>query len=910
MQSVAINNVADISVIVGYFLCVVGVGVWSMFRTNRGTVGGYFLAGRSMTWWPVGASLFASNIGSGHFVGLAGTGAASGIAVGGFEWNALFIVLLLGWVFVPVYLTAGVITMPGYLKKRFGGSRISLYLSVISLFLYIFTKISVDMFSGAVFIQQALGWNIYISVIALLIITALYTITGGLAALMYTDTVQTFVIIAGACVLTGFSFSEVGGYSELVRRYPLSLPVNRSSLDPERYHVAPLCYTPRADAFSLLRDASTGDLPWPGVLLGIAIVGGWYWCTDQVIVQRCLAARSLTDVKAGCILCGYLKVLPMFLMVFPGMISRVLYPDEVGCVVPELCRQVCGTEVGCSNIAYPKLVVTIMPNGLRGLLLAVMLAALMSSLASIFNSSSTLFTLDIWTRLRPRATERELLIVGRVWVLCIVAVSICWIPVVQASQSGQLFDYIQSVCSYLAPPIAGVFLLAVFIKRVNEKGAFWGLMGGSIYKHQSSDTERNLDVGVACDADSGINALCSQINSSFTKPSEEIFIAPPPSSSSSSSSAAVNGAPPCTIPPLLPPPPAPPQATSTWVQPDAPLQSPPHAASSSAPLGHKRTPSEAERWLEEVSKAVKAQQTPPPAPASVHSAPVLHPTPVSSAITAVPTSVPTIPTIPGPPSTLSKALPPLSGQPQTPLPPLPPLSLPSVPLIPAPPITGPPMSLPSMSVPTMSGPSMSGAPMIQPGPLPSTMQPFPLAFDANPAPVGIFGSPPVQPAFVPMQTYMPGLASSMTYPNVVPIVGITPSQMVANVFCTATPPSSSTKIGAGNVTHSYASPPHSAGFASPAFPASSNGVAGLANGSNASGSTVSATAWPPEGSQLTTSTVNPPEDDRFEAKWAALETKPGTNANSATNAAANATANAAAANPFSNNLQKTFEIEL
>ncbi|KAJ0022510.1 hypothetical protein NQD34_010000 [Periophthalmus magnuspinnatus] len=420
----------------------------------------------------------------------------------------------------------------------------------------------------------------------------------------------------------------------------------------------------------------------------------------------------------------------------------------------------------------------------------------------------------------------------------------------------------------------------------------------------------DLDVGVACDADSGINALCSQINSSFTKPSEEIFIAPPPPSSSSSSSAAVNGAPPCTIPPLLPPPPAPPQATSTWVQPDAPLQSPPHAASSSAPLGHKRTPSEAERWLEEVSNAVKAQQTPPPAPASVHSAPVLHPTPVSSAITAVPTSVPTIPTIPGPPSTLSKALPPLSGQPQTPLPPLPPLSLPSVPLIPAPPITGPPMSLPSMSVPTMSGPSMSGAPMIQPGPLPSTMQPFPLAFDANPAPVGIFGSPPVQPAFVPMQTYMPGLASSMTYPNVVPIVGITPSQMVANVFCTATPPSSSTKIGAGNVTHSYASPPHSAGFASPAFPASSNGVSGLANGSNASGSTVSATAWPPEGSQLTTSTVNPPEDDRFEAKWAALETKPGTNANSATNAAANATANAAAANPFSNNLQKTFEIEL
>ncbi|XP_029027366.1 sodium/glucose cotransporter 2 [Betta splendens] len=473
-----VNNPADIIIIVGYFIMVIGVGIWSMFRINRGTVGGYFLAGRTMTWWPVGASLFASNIGSGHFVGLAGTGAASGIAVGGFEWNALFIVLLLGWLFVPVYLTAGVITMPQYLKKRFGGSRISLYLSVISLFLYIFTKISVDMFSGAVFIQQALGWNIYVAVIALLFITALYTVTGGLAALMYTDTFQTFVIIAGAFVLTGFSFVEVGGYESLLQRYSSAVPHNVSSMEPQRYNISEHCYRPRPDAFNLLRDATTGDLPWPGVLFGIAIVGGWYWCTDQVIVQRCLAARSLTHVKAGCIMCGYLKLLPMFLMVFPGMISRVLYPDEVGCVVPEVCKQVCGTEVGCSNIAYPKLVVSVMPNGLRGLMLAVMLAALMSSLASIFNSSSTLFTMDIWTRFRPLATERELIIVGRVWVLCIVAISICWIPVVQAAQSGQLFDYIQSVSSYLAPPIAAVFLLAVFVKRVNEMGAFWGLIGG------------------------------------------------------------------------------------------------------------------------------------------------------------------------------------------------------------------------------------------------------------------------------------------------------------------------------------------------------------------------------------------------------------------------------------------------
>uniref|UniRef100_A0A6I8NAT8 Solute carrier family 5 member 2 n=1 Tax=Ornithorhynchus anatinus TaxID=9258 RepID=A0A6I8NAT8_ORNAN len=481
-----IDNPADIAVIAGYFLLVIGVGLW------------------------VGASLFASNIGSGHFVGLAGTGAASGLAVAGFEWNALFVVLLLGWLFVPVYLTAGVITMPQYLRKRFGGKRIRLYLSILSLFLYIFTKISVDMFSGAVFIQQALGWNIYASVIALLIITMIYTVTGedgerkqkrrdwkamgltawlsgrspglgvrgGLAALMYTDTVQTFVILAGAFVLMGYAFHEVGGYAGLFSKYMLAVTSLTSSEDPAVGNVSRACYLPRPDAYHLLRHPLSGDLPWPALLFGLTVVSGWYWCSDQVIVQRCLAGKNVTHIKAGCILCGYLKLLPMFLMVMPGMISRVLYPDEVACVVPEVCERVCGTEVGCSNIAYPRLVVKLMPNGLRGLMLAVMLAALMSSLASIFNSSSTLFTMDIYTRLRPGAGDRELLLVGRVWVLFIVGVSVAWLPVVQAAQGGQLFDYIQAISSYLAPPVSAVFVLALFVPRVNEPGAFWGLMGG------------------------------------------------------------------------------------------------------------------------------------------------------------------------------------------------------------------------------------------------------------------------------------------------------------------------------------------------------------------------------------------------------------------------------------------------
>ncbi|XP_062340323.1 sodium/glucose cotransporter 1 [Osmerus eperlanus] len=468
----AVNNPADISVIVLYFLLVLAVGIWAMVRTNRSTVGGFFLAGRSMVWWPIGASLFASNIGSGHFVGIAGTAAASGIAIGGFEWNALVVVVILGWLFVPIYIKAGVVTMPEYLKKRFGGQRIRVYLSVLSLFLYVFTKISADMFSGAIFINLALGLNIYLAVILLLLITALYTVTGGLAAVIYTDTLQTVIMVVGSFVLMGFAFNEVGDYTTFQTKYMEAIPTFIG------VNISEKCYTPRPDSFHIFRDAITGDLPWPGLVFGLTIQATWYWCTDQVIVQRCLSAKNLSHMKAGCILCGYLKLLPMFLMVFPGMMSRILYTNEVACVDPEACQKFCGASVGCTNIAYPKLVVDLMPNGLRGLMLSVMLASLMSSLTSIFNSASTLFTMDIYTKIRKSATEKELMIAGRVFIIALIGVSIAWIPVVQSAQSGQLFDYIQSITSYLTPPIAAVFMLAIFCKRVNEAGAFYGLLIG------------------------------------------------------------------------------------------------------------------------------------------------------------------------------------------------------------------------------------------------------------------------------------------------------------------------------------------------------------------------------------------------------------------------------------------------
>ncbi|XP_046940821.1 sodium/glucose cotransporter 4 [Lynx rufus] len=460
----------DIGVLVVYFVFVIGVGIWSSIRASRGTIGGYFLAGRSMTWWPIGASLMSSNVGSGLFIGLAGTGAAGGLAVGGFEWNATWLLLALGWIFVPVYIAAGVVTMPQYLKKRFGGQRIQVYMSVLSLILYIFTKISTDIFSGALFIQIALGWNLYLSTVMLLVVTAVYTIAGGLTAVIYTDALQTVIMVGGALVLMFLGFQEVGWYPGLEQRYRQAIP---NATVPNT-----TCHLPRSDAFHMLRDPVSGDIPWPGLIFGLTVLATWCWCTDQVIVQRSLSAKNLSHAKGGSVLGGYLKILPMFFIVMPGMISRALYPDEVGCVDPDVCQSICGARVGCSNIAYPKLVVALMPVGLRGLMIAVILAALMSSLTSIFNSSSTLFAIDVWQRFRKKATEQELMVVGRLFVVFLVVISILWIPIIQSSNSGQLFDYIQSVTSYLAPPITALFLLAIFCKRVTEPGAFWGLMFG------------------------------------------------------------------------------------------------------------------------------------------------------------------------------------------------------------------------------------------------------------------------------------------------------------------------------------------------------------------------------------------------------------------------------------------------
>ncbi|XP_044072454.1 sodium/myo-inositol cotransporter-like [Siniperca chuatsi] len=469
----------DIAVVALYFVLVLVIGFLAMWKANRSTVSGYFLAGRSMTGIVIGASLFVSNIGSEHFIGLAGSGAASGFAVGAWEFNALLLLQLLGWVFVPVYIHSGVYTMPEYLSKRYGGNRLKVYFALLSVLLYIFTKLSVDLYAGALFIQESMGWNLYVSIVLLISMTALLTITGGLVAVMYTDALQAVLMIGGALTLTIISLAKVGGLEGVRTKYMQAVPNVSAIMATGNFTYSPSCrIEPKPDSLRILRGPLDEDIPWPGFILGQTPASIWYWCADQVIVQRVLAAKNIVHAKCSTLMAGFLKILPMFLIVIPGMISRIMFADEIACIGPEHCMAVCGSQAGCSNIAYPRLVMAVMPVGLRGLMMAVMIAALMSDLDSIFNSASTIFTLDIYQTFRGKASQRELLTVGRMFVVLMVTISIAWVPVIIEMQGGQTYLYIQEVAGYLTPPIAALFLLGVFWKRCNERGAFWGGMTG------------------------------------------------------------------------------------------------------------------------------------------------------------------------------------------------------------------------------------------------------------------------------------------------------------------------------------------------------------------------------------------------------------------------------------------------
>ena len=430
-------HLLDFVVIGGYFLVLLWIGVWAA-RREKVLSSDYFLAGRDVGWLAVGASLFASNIGSEHLVGLAGTGAASGLAVGHFEWIACFMLLLLGWLFVPFYLRSGVYTMPEFLERRFNPAA-RWYFTWVSVIGYVLTKISVTLFAGGVVMRAVTGLDLWTSAGVLIVITGLYTIFGGLRAVIYTEVMQAIVLIGGSAALMFIGLNAVGGWSGLESRLP-------------------------ADYFSMWKPSNHPEFPWTGVIFGAPILGVWYWCTDQHIVQRVLAAKGERDARRGTIFAGYLKILPVFIFVLPGMIGAALYAD---------------VQAGSSDAAYPALVTRLLPAGFKGLVLAGMLAALMSSLASAFNSCSTLLTWDVYRKLRPNATEKRLVEVGRASTIILVGLGLAWIPMMKYV-SPQLYIYLQSVQAYIAPPIAACFLLGVLMPRLNGIGAMTALITGFV----------------------------------------------------------------------------------------------------------------------------------------------------------------------------------------------------------------------------------------------------------------------------------------------------------------------------------------------------------------------------------------------------------------------------------------------
>lgn len=424
-------------VVIGiYFAILMGVAFWVVSQKTN-TTEDYFLAGRNMGWFVVGASIFASNIGSEHVVGLAGAGAGNKIPMLIYEIQG-WLVVTMGWVFLPFYMRSGVFTMPEFLEKRFD-ARSRWFLSIFSLLAYVLTKVSVTVYAGGIVISSLLHIDFWTGALSTVILTGIYTVLGGMRAVVYTETLQTIVLVIGAGSLTYFGLDAAGGWE-----------ATKATL-PEGY-------------LNIWRPMDDPQFPWPSLVITSTIVGTWYWCTDQYIIQRALSANGIQEGRRGAIFGGFLKLLPVFLFLIPGVIALSLKLQ--GKLAWESADQ-----------AFAALLMNTLPAGLRGLVAAGLLAALMSSLASVFNSCSTLFTIDIYQKLYPKATESEMIRTGRIATGIVVLFGIIWIPIMQ-NISGVLYEYLQSVQSYIAPPITAVFLLGIFFKRINGHGAFTTLSVG------------------------------------------------------------------------------------------------------------------------------------------------------------------------------------------------------------------------------------------------------------------------------------------------------------------------------------------------------------------------------------------------------------------------------------------------
>ncbi len=441
----------DSGVIILYFIGIFALAIWVTLKDKQRGTKDYFLASKNMGWFIIGASLFASNIGAEHIIGLAGSGARGDMPAVQFEILASLILILLGWLFVPFYLKSGVFTMPEFLERRYsGGART--YLSVVSILAYVLTKISLTIFAGAL-VFEVLGIPFWTGALIVIITTGLYTIFGGFKAVLYTDMVQLFILLGGMILVTVYGINQLGGWD-----YMFSAVAHAAQNEGQEV----------AGFWNLWRPSDDTQYPWTGIIFGAPILGVWYWCTDQFIVQRVLSAKDVSNGRRGSLFAGFLKQLPLFIFLVPGIIAFALASQGL-----------INMGVEDPDKALPILINDILPSGLKGLVLAGLLAALMSSLSSAFNSSSTLFTIDFYKKWRPGATDRELVWVGQLATIGLVVISLAYIPLMKVlTQSGGIIQYLQSVQAYVSPPIAAAFLFGLIFAKINERGALVSLWTG------------------------------------------------------------------------------------------------------------------------------------------------------------------------------------------------------------------------------------------------------------------------------------------------------------------------------------------------------------------------------------------------------------------------------------------------
>ena len=452
-------------IVIGVFcFALIGIVLWVVSQKSNNSAD-YFLGGKDATWIAIGASIFASNIGSEHLIGLAGAGASSGMAMAHWEIQG-WMILILGWVFVPFYTRSMVYTMPEFLEKRYNKESRTI-LSVISLISYVLTKVAVTVYAGGLVFQQVFGikelWGIdffWIAAIGLVVITALYTIFGGMKSVLYTSVLQTPILLLGSLIILVLGLKELGGWDEMMS----------------------ICGAVTVNDYSntmteLIRNNNDPNFPWLGALVGSAIIGFWYWCTDQFIVQRVLSGKDEKEARRGTIFGAYLKLLPVFLFLIPGMIAFALHQKYVGVGAEGFLPLLNGNPN--ADAAFPTLVAKLLPAGVKGLVVCGILAALMSSLASLFNSSAMLFTIDFYKRFKPETPEKTLVVIGQIATVVIVILGILWIPIMR-SVGDVLYTYLQDVQSVLAPGIAAAFLLGITWKRTSAKGGMWGLIAGMV----------------------------------------------------------------------------------------------------------------------------------------------------------------------------------------------------------------------------------------------------------------------------------------------------------------------------------------------------------------------------------------------------------------------------------------------